>query len=154
MIHVADGIWVGTSADARRAVTRGMDAVLNVAQDLAGWSGWPDVEYAQVGLVDGPGNPQAAYCAAVLALATLRSRYDAVLVHCHSGGRAAAVVAMYLQAGVGHGWPGDWSAGWDGWLAAMRGSAGAELPVIHAAHRAAFDAMDWRMLARVIGGTA
>lgn len=141
MIRLTDNLWIGDSVSPKNIGAVEIGAVLNVAQDLQGEVGWPDVEYAQVGLVDGPGNLPAAYHAAVLALATLRQRYNKVLVYDHDGGRALAVVVIYLNQIARH--------GWNGWMEVIRKLVDIDLPVPHPAHRAAFDRINWRMLGSV-----
>lgn len=148
MIKIADTLWIGESADGRaqELVPRRIGACLNVAQDLWGMCGWMHgIEYMQVGLIDGPGNTLDAYYAAVLALSSLLKRRK-TLVYCHTGGRSLAVVIMYLGARAGHGWPGDWSATWEGWLELLSRQAGVKLPVVNDVHRQAFDEMNWRLL--------
>ena len=144
MIHVAENIWIGDSVVSWRELrSAGIGAVLNVAQDLRGTLGWPNVEYMQVGLVDGPGNPPSAYCAAVLALAALSSRRR-TLVCCHTGSRSLAVVLMYLNVSAGR--------GWDGLVDLLRERVDEDLPVPHEAHIEAFDEMDWKSLANILRG--
>lgn len=133
-------VWNGVDLGEEMKIS----AVLNVAHDLRVLIGWPDVEYMHVGLVDGPGNAPAAYCAAVLALATLVARKHRVLVCCHTGGRSVAAAMMYLNVGVGR--------GWDDLLELLRERVDVRLPVPHAAHRAAFSRMNWRVLANMIRG--
>lgn len=149
MIQFAENLWVGSSTDGQYA---DVDAVLNVAKDLHIRRGWPDIQYAQVGLVDGPGNLPASYHAAVLTLAAMVKTGKRVLVHCHEGkSRSAAVVIMYLSATAGRNWPGDYAVGWDGWLKLLRVYTGVDLPEPHEAHKAAFEKMNWRLLATVMG---
>lgn len=95
MICLNEKILVGVSDDGYLKDDPDVDAVLNVAHDLAGKVSWPCVEYAQVGLIDGPGNEVVTYCAALLALISLSRHYSRVLVYDHSGSRALAVVIMY-----------------------------------------------------------
>ncbi len=147
MIRLTDHIWLGHAPDEENADldTEGISAVLNVAQDLQATRGWMHgIDYMQVGLIDGPGNPLAAYYAAVLALETLLRRHDQVLVCCHAGSRSLAVVLMHLNL-VGRN-------GWDGCVAILHERVDWTLPVPHAAHRAAFDRLNWRWLDSVIGG--
>lgn len=142
MTQLTDNIWIGDSSVSWRDVRASkIDGVLNVAQDLRGIMGWPDVEYMQVGLIDGPGNPATSYCAAALALSALIGRHKRILVCCHTGSRSMAVVMMYLNIAAGH--------SWDGLLALLRERVDADLPIPNAAHRAAFDGMDWRLLASI-----
>ncbi len=95
MIRLNEKILVGTSDDGHLKDNPEVKAVLNVAHDLRGVKCWPRVEYAQVGLMDGPGNEVSTYCAALMALLSLERRYDRILVYDHSGSRALAVVIMY-----------------------------------------------------------
>ena len=140
MIQLGERLWIGDSDDERHADLDevGVGAVLNVAQDLHGVRGWMNgVEYAQVGLIDGPGNPPSAYYAAVAALGTLVRRWRTLVV-CHTGSRALAVALMYLNVHP--------RRGWDDLLALVRERVDGELPVPHEAHRAAFDKLNWRVL--------
>lgn len=152
MIEMADGLWAGDSDD-EQEVAKGdgvvaFDSVLCVAQDMDGHTRWSrGVEYAQVGLIDGPGNPLAAYHAAVLTLAVLLRR-GTTLVCCHDGGRSLAVVITYLYL-VGEG------PSWDEAIERAAAKArtaepGTLLPVVHEAHKHAFYLMDWTMLERVL----
>lgn len=69
-------------------------AVLNVARDMDATRLCEDeIETAQVGLIDGPGNEITAYCAAVLTLCDLLKRHN-VLICCHTGNSRSVVVAM------------------------------------------------------------
>ena len=97
MFIISDQVRIGNSDDGYLREDRDISAVLNVAQDLGGTLCWPDVEYAQVGLVDGPGNEVAAYAAAVMTLVALTRRHDLALVYDHSGSRALAIGVMYLS---------------------------------------------------------
>ena len=99
MIQLTEALWIGNSGDSynHRFADCGASGVLNVAQDLRGRCSWPDVEYMQVGLIDGPGNEVVGYCAAIMALVALSRRHEAVAVYDHDGGRALAVAMMYLN---------------------------------------------------------
>ena len=135
----------GLDEESDDLATEGIDAILNVAHDLQATRGWMHgIEYAQIGLIDGPGNPLAAYCAAILALETLRKRHDQVLVCCHAGSRSFAVVLMYLNLISRN--------GWDGCLDILRERVDWTFPVPHPAHRAAFERLNWRWLDSIIGG--
>jgi hypothetical protein len=128
VFKITDKLYVGNADDEKRAVhyvrLDMVDRVLVVAQDMEPTCGCEDgVEYMHVGLVDGPGNPLAAYHAAVLALVSL-SRRGRVLVCCHSGGRSLAVAMMYLCLMC--------------------------LPEVHECHRRAYERMDWGMMRRVL----
>lgn len=137
MIKLTDNLWVGNSSSTTVANTPllNIGAVLNVACDLRGEYGWPDIEYAQVGLIDGPGNPPCAYAAAALTLAMLLDRHN-VLVYCHTGSRAVAVALMYLNMVSNH--------GWDEWYTLLCERAGIDLPIPHPAHKTVFDGIDWK----------
>ena len=143
MIKLTDDLWIG-SADEKigNIHTVGIVSVLNVAQDLRGVCGWPDVEYAQVGLIDGPGNLAAAYYAAVLVLAMLLKR-GRVLVFCHSGGRSLAVALMYLSVLT--------RIEWDRCFDMVRERVDVDLPAMHPAHKEVFDKMDHKFLADAVG---
>ena len=143
MIRLTDNLWVGNSADGTNLEAISVGAVLNVAHDLLGEVGWPKVEYMQVGLVDGPGNPQSAYYSAVLALHSLLKRHR-TLVCCHTGGRSVAVAIMYLELC-------ESTRGWNGWLELLCERVCIEVPIPHPAHREAFDKMNWRSMSKLIG---
>lgn len=97
MILLTEGIWIGNSDDGYLTEDNiKVGAVLNVARDLPGESEWPDVEYAQVGLIDGPGNEVKDYCAAVIVLASMVKRHKDVMVYDHEGKRSFVVGLMYL----------------------------------------------------------
>ncbi len=148
MIEVAEGIWVGDSDDEQEVLDSGTECVLVVAHDMQPTMGYGDgVEYMQVGLVDGPGNPLATYHAAVLALVIL-ARKGRVLVCCHDGGRSLAVVIMYLYL-TGNG------PSWDEALERLRAKSRdrfCSIPDIHPIHEKAFHLMDWGFLSRVLDG--
>ena len=145
MIRVADNLWIGTAPDEERGDLRNIDAILNVAQDLQGTRGWNcGIVYAQVGLVDGPGNPLEVYAAAVLALHALL-RHHSVMVCCHGGSRSAAVVVMHANL-VSEG-----RRTWDEVAAILNERIDNDvLPKSHAAHRAAYDRMPWDWLRGVV----
>lgn len=137
MNRITGQIWLGSSADAAN-LEGDIDAVLNCAFDLANPNQWSRVLLAQCGLMDGPGNPLAAYYSAVTQLANLVNLGRKILVHCHQGeSRSVAVVLCYLNALDLE------RQGWDYWLYQVRQRhpipEGKPLP----AHRDAFHAMDW-----------
>lgn len=123
---------LGNSSDVSRCE---FSAVLNVTVDY-----WPihystEIEYATVGLIDGPGNDLAAYHAAVLKLCSLL-RHHTVLVHDHNGAsQAVAVCIMTLH--LLH------RRGWTYWQEKI----GREP---HEAHKHAFNRMNWRLLTSVL----
>ena len=146
MIRLTDRLWIGDSADEEHGdlTIDHIGAVLNVAQDLQGTVGWANgVEYAQVGLIDGPGNTLEGYYAAVLALASLVRRHK-VLVFDHTGGRVLAVSLMYLNLTA------RW--GWDGWMKILSERVEGELPKSNQVHKDAFNKLNWRVLATAIEG--
>lgn len=124
MIQVADRLWIGYSSDVEHGNLTGITALLNVAWDLKYHKFDPEhkeqervvqaCEYAQVGLVDGPGNLLSSYCSAVLTLRMLLDRHDGVLVYDHDGGRALVVTMMYLNLIEGKYRPDSLS--WSHWL--------------------------------------
>ena len=153
MIKLTDNLWIGNSADEQTAdlVGPGIGAILNVAQDLRatrGWGGKDRAEYMQVGLIDGPGNPLATYCAATLALYVLLKR-SRVLVCCHTGSRALTIAVMLVKMNtltrVAD------SRGWDDLLAILQERVEGELPAVHKAHREAFDKIPWGRLSSMLG---
>lgn len=147
MIEVAKNLCVGDSADeAHIARCRPpICGVLVVAHDMVPTNDWRDkIEYMHVGLVDGPGNPLAAYHAAVLALVAMVKRIPErrVLVCDHDSGRSFAVVIMYLYL-LGEG------PSWDEVIERLK-VKGVKVPSINEVHRRAFFLMDWGMMARVL----
>lgn len=138
MIRITDTLCI---CNADEPIPPGTEAVLNVAQDLRGKIGWPHIEYMQVGLVDGPGNPLAAYIAAALALSALQERGSVVVV-CHGGSRSLAVVLMCLNlAGA---------RDWDDWFLLLGERLECKLPNTHSAHREAFDKINWKLLTQAV----
>ena len=142
MIQFADKLWVGNSRDGEYANDFG--AVLNVAKDLHIMRGWPAIEYAHGGVVDGPGNPLSAYVGAVMTLHMLLSRHERVLVHCHEGkSRSVSVALMYLYLTTG------WD--WDQLLCMISERNEVSLPAPHEAHREAYDRIVWSSFKGVMG---
>ena len=142
MIKLTNALWIGDSNDEVGADldSYGIGSILNVAQDLQAVRGWlNNVEYAQVGLIDGPGNTPAMYYAAVLVLHALLER-NKVLVCCHTGGRSLAVAMMYLH--------GADTVKWDEQITEISKqlSPEVELPVPHESHKLAFERINWRLL--------
>jgi protein-tyrosine phosphatase len=129
-----ENLWVGNSQDEETAE---VDMILNVARDLRPTRGYPKVEYCHVGLVDGPGNPMTAYCAAILALATLKQVCASnwrILVCCHEGkSRSLAVAVMYLALMGGR--------SWDEQMTILRERI-EDVPTPHEAHKDMFNLMD------------
>lgn len=158
MIKITDKVWIGNSAD-EEYVTQadltyhGIGAILNVARDMVSTRGWNHgLEVMHVGLVDGPGNIPVTYVAAVLALRSLVQRHN-VLVCCHSSSRSLAVVIMYLSMTQdSHTWPGEWRAGWDGWMKWVRSRVSCGLPEVHEAHEEAFNKITWSLLKGLMEG--
>jgi hypothetical protein len=146
VIKLTETIWIGNSADERSAglCDMGIKNVLNVAHDLDGTRGLTDgVEYAQVGLIDGPGNPLSAYYAAVLTLNTLQER-GPTLVVCHDGCRALTVAIMYLNTKNGTA-----DIAWGRWLRLLSERVETVLPNPNNAHQEAFQSMKWKTLASI-----
>lgn len=135
MIKLTNEVYIGIAADGEYG---GLPAVLNVACDLKPVKWRFGNEYAQVGLVDGPGNPTSSYCAVVLVASSLVFRYGTVLIVGHDLGRALAVAAMYLK--LSH------DLDWDQMMGRLRERVEMDLPEPHQAHRAAYDRMPWDWL--------
>ena len=139
MTQITEKIWIGNSMDEFLA---DVDAILNVAQDLQCTRGWRGgVEYMQTGLIDGPGNLLSAYYAAVLALSSLVSRHKRVLVCCHTGSRAIAVVMMHANV--------DSRRGWEACLEVISERVDERLPTPNPVHRTAFERLNWTLLTEV-----
>lgn len=152
MIEVHDAILIGGSEFAHHVGTEDrFDAALNVAFDLKSVEFIRGIEYAHVGLVDGPGNEVIDYCAAILCLRALVRRHDKVLVYDHNGSRALVVALMMMNLDGGQ-WrpnPTSWSH-WPTWkerfeLASDRARPG-NLPEVHPFHTEMFDKMPWGLL--------
>ncbi len=142
MISVAENLWVGNSLAGEYA---DVNAVLNVAKDLHIKRGHPTIEYAQVGLTDGPGNPLVTYYAATLTLYMMMESTKKVLVHCHEGkSRSMAIAIMYMHLVSGR--------GWDGILTLIRERTDVEVPEPHKAHKEAFGKMNWLLLEGLLEG--
>lgn len=145
MIKLTNSLWIGDATDEHFAdlATPGIEFILNVAHDLVPTRGWDHgVEYAHVGIVDGPGNPKSTYYAAVLALASMLER-GSVLVCCHSAGRSMAVCLMLMNVSA--------RRKWDELVELLVERLDRELPDSNEAHKAAYDEMDWDLLAKIIG---
>lgn len=144
MIRLADKLWIGDSTDeieADLSVLR-IKAILNVAQDLQPTRGWAHgIEYAHVGLIDGPGNVISAYYGAVATLTSLLTRHN-VMVCCHTYSRSMAVSLMYLNATS--------NRGWDEWLCIIEERISVRLPIPNDFHREAFGKMDWVFLKKLV----
>ncbi len=151
MLKVTDAVYIGNSYDERKAV--GFKGVLNVACDLAPTRDCMDaVEYAHIGLLDGPGNELSDYVSATFALTSLIRRWTRVMVCCHTGGgRSLAVVVMYLTltGGKRRAATTAWSY-WPTWQEALEGMyekmTVRPLEEPHAAHAEAYAAMPWGVL--------
>lgn len=143
-------VWIGNHGDALRGDLReqGIGGLLNVAQDLEGTYGWDHgMEYAQVGLVDGPGNEPWMYCAAVLVLHALLGRRN-VMVYCHTGGRSLAVAVMWIHftSLLGANRLAVAPRSWGEYLKLLEERAEGTLPVINDVHRVTFDKIFWHSL--------
>lgn len=162
MIRLTDELWIGVSNDAylekREQIVKacnnlksvGVTAILNVAHDLRCSLGWPDFECAQVGIVDGPGNEISGYCAAILALVSLRRKHDKVIIYDHDGGRSLAIALMYLNLVSGKQQPvsmflGRWLT-WGERLLTVDDSVRSLLPKVHPAHIEAFTKIPYGLL--------
>ncbi len=152
MTEITPRIYLGDSHDAEHADLRkhGIGAILNVAHDLVGRRGWSDgIEYAQCGLVDGPGNTMASYHAAILKLAALVVGGRKTLCHCHAGeSRSVSVIIAVLHLLDGR-------RGWDHWRKVIVDKVAASGREIsddkpHTAHREAFNRLNWRLLSSVM----
>lgn len=143
MIRLSEKLLIGDSADEYHAdIEDGIVGILNVAHDLTptkGW--WNGLAYAQVGLVDGPGNALYLYVTAVLTLHMLMQK-GPVLVCCHSGTRSLVVALMYTNVFA--------RRGYDGCLDILSERVDIVLPVPSEAHRQMFDQIHWAYLARIM----
>lgn len=145
MIRLTDELYVGLADDSYKydLPSMGVGAVLVVASDLDIIPAHKGIEIAKVGLVDGPGNPTSAYCAAVLAVRALAIRHRRVLVLCHGGSRSLAIAVMYHNLFA--------KRSWAGWLQLLAERVDVNLPQVNDAHQIAFDVVNWRMLTTLAG---
>jgi hypothetical protein len=158
MIRLTDSLYIGGAMTIKEFQSVGATAILNVAYDMAPgeqlerWKRWPDVEYTQVGLINGPGNEVSGYYAAVLALSWLLNRHEIVVVYDHQGELALVVAAMYLNVSEGKLRPSitDWSY-WPTWNERMAMFKCTELPNVHEEHKKAFNRMSFGMLEALLG---
>ena len=148
LTKITDCLWIGNSTDAVKADLHGngISALMNCAHDLEGERGWNDhVEYAQCGLVDGPGNTMMAYHAAVMKLAALVMGGRKPLVYDHEGhSQSVAITICVLHILNGR-------RGWDYWRSFIV-ERGHELPddKPHPEHLTAFNRINWRVLMGVL----
>ncbi len=141
-------IWIGNSDDesSYQFMLPGISAILNVAVDLKPTKSCSDnIEVAQVGLIDGPGNELLVYVSAVLELRSMLRKHRGVLVCCHDGGRALAVATMHLFLAYTSAQC-TWAPTWEGMLDLMKERVGIPLPKVHEAHKEAFGKIRWRLL--------
>lgn len=163
MIKITDKIWVGNSDDEQAGplTDYNITAILNVANDLQATCGWNDkIHYAQVGLIDGLGNPTYLYCAAILTLCALLEEHK-VLVCCHTGSRAVVIVLMYLHLtgyfGLEPNTPTimfdlfSVKVSWERRLEQLYNISGTSIIKLHDAHGKVFNEIDWRLLAKIKG---
>lgn len=152
MIQIDRKLWIGDSKSPSQCLKVNTECVLNVAQDLPILISWPIVEYAQVGLIDGPGNPIGLYHAAILTLMSLQKK-GVTLVCCHDGGRSLAIGIMYLNLIYPSGTSSSYTngCGWDGWINILSKRIKEELPKVHEIHKEIFDKIQWRFLSSIIG---
>lgn len=95
MTQITERIYIGSKADQPYSA---FTCVLNLAPDLYVLT-HEKLEYAAIGLIDGPGNRAGTIAAAVLVLHQLFDRHESVVLICHGGsGRSGLVAALYLAA--------------------------------------------------------
>lgn len=147
MMQILDKLWVSDSDGIHKVESGGL---LNVAHDLKGIKFWPKVEYAQIGLINGPGNEVSDYCSAILFLKGMLRRHDKVIVYDHNGSIGFAVVVMYLNLIEGQHRPehNSWSR-WLTWeekteIIYKRLEIGRV--AVHEAHIEAFNKIKWSLL--------
>lgn len=107
--QITNNIWIGNSNDSTaedRLKKLGINAILNVANDLPEILGWRQgFHSSHCGLVDGEGNTKSLYLSAITQLHALVEMQKKILVHCHEGkSRSAAIVVAYLDGIDGQGW--------------------------------------------------
>lgn len=158
MILLSDKLSLGNSSDEENAhKITGVTAILNVAVDMPRVQDSEDIEYAHVGLIDGPGNVIAAYSAAVLTLSMLLKRHENshVLVCCHDGySRSLAVVLIYMILKAGRisshpTFPNYWVS-WDKAIEQVRIITGEDFAEPHSAHRDMFEKLPLGILEQLL----
>lgn len=158
MIALTRELLIGNSYDEQHAtlcINYKIKAILNVAYDMPRGQFSDEIEYMHVGLIDGPGNIQANYCAAVLAVASLIDRCKNVLICCPNGNsRSVAVVVMYLilKAGRVSNHPtilNHWLT-WDQVLNDLRFQTDRDLPEPHWSHKEAADKLPYGILEQLL----
>jgi protein-tyrosine phosphatase len=103
MDKVMDNLYIGSASDALhrkdQLKANGVTAILNVARDLTNTTTThKEFKLYHVGLMDGSGNDQGLYIAAVQVLESLLRAGETVLIHCHEGAsRSAVITALYLH---------------------------------------------------------
>lgn len=152
MTQITDQLWLGTASDLDPSdhnrypvLITGCEAVLNCAHDLMciEFDVLIMVEYAHVGLVDGPGNSMVDYHAAMLKLCSMLLRGKITSVHDHDiTSRSVAVVIMALHA--------LHRRGWDHWLSVIREKCDLPLLTPHEQHFRAFNKINWRLVSTVL----
>jgi protein-tyrosine phosphatase len=97
MDEVAEGIFVGTEADASDESllrTHGIDVVISLTYSTPGTS---DSTRIDVPMMDGPQNSTQAFANAVRAVLTQRDAGQCVLIHCAAGtSRSPSVAAAAM----------------------------------------------------------
>ena len=94
---ITDRVAIGDANDANHPGI-GLDAILNVADELDVPLMSNTVHKHKVGLVDGPGNDDFTLLSAVLMLHSLSRKYNRVLIHCQDGThRSIMVVSVYIS---------------------------------------------------------
>jgi len=93
MTQITERLFIGEKGD--QPFSR-FTALLNLAPDLFVLL-YEKIEYASVGLIDGPGNKTCMIVAAVSVLHQLLERHPSVVLICHGGtGRSGLVASLYL----------------------------------------------------------
>lgn len=156
MIQITNGLWIGNNDDERSGNLDaiGIKAVLNTAHDLIGFRGWPHIEYAQVGIIDGPGNLPIAYISAALCIAILMERHNVILVYDHSAIRSllAGITYLNLKEGQHRSSPTSWGY-WPNFnerLEMVEQKIGLKLPRPHEAHEEVFNKIPWGLIAPLV----
>lgn len=158
MIALTRELLIGNSYDEQHAtlcINYKTRAILNVAYDMPRGQFSDEIEYMHVGLIDGPGNILANYCAAVLAVVSLIDRCKNVLICCPNGNsRSLAIALMYLILKGGRvSTPTTFLHPWRTWeqvLNELRYNTNIDLPEPHWSHRQAADKLSYSLLEQLL----
>lgn len=102
MIKVYENIFIGNSQDGmdyEQLTFNNIRVVMNVAVDLNYQREFIKLPYVKCGIIDGRGNTDDRLYLPVKMISLIKSMYeenDNMLIVCHNGGRALALVIYYV----------------------------------------------------------